>query len=396
MNIIKFKEYLKESKIMKINKKIFFTSDTHFQDERLNLYGRDLMFKNANEVDDYIVKKWNELVGENDLVIHCGDVSMTEDGLKILKKLKGELWLVKGNYDKSVEDGGTAKYKINDDILSKYFKKIIDELEIEIGGEPIYINHYPTNCKDDVMNICGHIHGTWKVQRNMINVGVDAWHFVPVSEDLIKFQINGIRKHYDQNVFAGELLSNIKKRNFNIKILRAPEYDKVASFDDNKDIVIFLAGPIQGTDPNKIWQEELIKKIQNKIKNIKLNKNIIMASPRRLDKPEKFIYDEQVEWESHYLNKAGNNGIIVFWLAKEFEKIDGRSYAQTTRFEIGEWFAKGKNINNFKISIGIQNGFNGSKYIIHKFKKEYPDLEIQNNLEKLSNEILEYIKILNK
>lgn len=191
--------------------KRFFTSDLHFDDERLNLYGRDLMFKNSKEVDEYIIKKWNETVGDNDLVIIIGDISMTKDGLDNLKKLKGEKWLVKGNYDISKNDGGTAKYEISDEILSEYFTNIMNELEVDVNGEKIYINHYPTNRKPQMMNIVGHIHGTWKVKRNMINVGVDAWHFVPVSEDLIKFQINGIRNHYDENVFMDEIKINDKK-----------------------------------------------------------------------------------------------------------------------------------------------------------------------------------------
>lgn len=43
--------------ITKTNKKRFFTSDIHFCDDRLNLYGRDLMFKNSDDVDNYIIKK---------------------------------------------------------------------------------------------------------------------------------------------------------------------------------------------------------------------------------------------------------------------------------------------------------------------------------------------------
>ena len=188
---------------------IFFTSDLHFQDNRLNLYARDLLFKSSEEVDNYIIEKWNKTVGEKDLVILVGDVSMTKEGLENINKLNGEKWLVKGNYDISEKDGGTAKYEISDKILSKYFTKVVDELEIEIGGEMVYINHYPTNAKSNLFTIAGHIHGTWKVQRNMINVGIDAWHLFPVSEDRIKFQINGIRKFYDQNVFAGELNQNL-------------------------------------------------------------------------------------------------------------------------------------------------------------------------------------------
>lgn len=392
MDIIKFGQFLNEKKTTKMNKKIFFTSDTHFQDERLNLYGRDLIFKNSQEVDDYIISKWNEVVSENDLVIHVGDVSMTAKGLEKLNKCNGEKWIVKGNYDKSIEDGGTAKYEINDKILKKYFSKIVDDLEIEVGGETIFVNHFPTNCKNDLMNICGHIHGTWKVQRNMINVGTDAWHFVPVSEDLIKFQINGIRNHYDQNVYAGELKANIKHINGKIKVLRAPEYDNVATFEENKDFVIFLAGPIQGTNSEKMWQEELIKKIQNRLKDTKLSKNVVIASPRRLEKPKEFKYEEQVDWESFYLDKASKQGIILFWLAKEEEKVEGRSFAQTSRFEIGEWFAKGQNIDNFKILIGIQQGFEGERYITYKFKQNYPNIDLQTNLDSLSDEVVKLIK----
>ena len=76
-----------------MSRKIFFTSDLHFQDERLNLYGRDLMFNNSQEVDDYIIRVWNEKISVEDLVIVVGDVSMTREGLDNLKKLNGEKWI---------------------------------------------------------------------------------------------------------------------------------------------------------------------------------------------------------------------------------------------------------------------------------------------------------------
>ena len=156
---------LEKTRLNKSNskRKRFFTSDLHFQDERLNLYARDLMFENSKEVDNHIIKTWNKTVDKNDLVILVGDISMTKDGLKNLDKLNGEKWLVKGNYDIPVEKGGTAKYEISDEILSKYFTKIVDDLELEIGGETVYINHFPTNAKSEFFNMVGHIHGTWKV-----------------------------------------------------------------------------------------------------------------------------------------------------------------------------------------------------------------------------------------
>ena len=107
------KNQIKEKMIMeestKKQRKRFFVSDTHFNDSRLNLYGRDIRFKNAKEVNDHIIKVWNESIGKNDLVYHLGDISMDREGLDILNQLNGEKILIKGNYDISVEDGGTAK-----------------------------------------------------------------------------------------------------------------------------------------------------------------------------------------------------------------------------------------------------------------------------------------------
>ena len=373
----------------KEERKRFFVSDLHFDDERLNLYGRDILFKNAKEVNEHIVFRWNSVVGEKDLVIVVGDVSMTRDGLEILNRCNGEKWLVKGNYDISTEEGGTAKYEISDKILSKYFTKVVDDLEIEIGGETVYINHFPTNTKESMFNITAHIHGLWKVGRNMVNVGADANHFTPMSEDWIKFQMNGIRVHYDQNVYAGELMANIVHRKGEIKILRAPEYDNVATFEENKDIVVFMAGPAQGCEN---WQEEFMKKIQEELKGVKINKNIVFCNPRRLEKPKNFIYEEQVDWESFYLSKAAIQGFIVFWFAKETEKITGRSFARTSRFEIGEWFAKGQMIPGFKMIVGREDGFEGFEYIENRLKSADEKFKPNTTKKEMIEEIVELIK----
>jgi len=90
-----------------------------------------------------------------------------------------------------------------------------------------------------MFNICGHIHGLWKVQRNMINVGVDAWHFIPVSEEQIIFYMNGIKKHYDANVFAGELEPNnvkqdiiVDKHKFQLNWVKEETIDNLWSTED--------------------------------------------------------------------------------------------------------------------------------------------------------------------
>ena len=252
---------LEESK--KKEDKRYFLSDTHFSDSRLNLYGRDIIFKNSKEVDEHIIKRCNEVIPKDGILYHLGDVAMDLEGLENINKIycKKKI-LIKGNYDININDEsgkGTAKFEVTDKILLKYFDEVYDELEIEIGGEAVYLNHFPVNARADCINVMGHIHGIFKISRNILNCGVDANHFTPWNSEGIKFQINGIRNHYDQNCFPNELISSVKNRHGKVKILIAPEYNKVATFCENPDIYVFLAGPATGCDD---WQSKFIKKIK--------------------------------------------------------------------------------------------------------------------------------------
>jgi len=176
----------------------YFISDTHFGDDRLNLFGRELVANNSEEIDNIIITNYNNKITNDDTVYFLGDVALSSEGLKKVSLLNGNKILIRGNYDQqfSVEE------------LSIYFTEVCDNMTIYIDDEPIFLNHYPVDASQNLFNLVGHVHSLWKVQKNMINVSIDAWHFQPVSEDMIRFQIGGIRKHYDQNVFAGELESN--------------------------------------------------------------------------------------------------------------------------------------------------------------------------------------------
>ena len=92
--------------------------------------------------------------------------------------------------------------------------------------------------------------------------------------------------------------------------------------------VIFLAGPIQGAVD---WQSTAIELIK------KENPHIIVANPRRRCLDGEFDYEAQVDWETFHLRRAGENGVIMFWLPKETDHDHNRAYAQTSRVELGEW-----------------------------------------------------------
>lgn len=154
-------------------------------------------------------------------------------------------------------------------------------------------------------------------------------------------------------------------------VIRPPEQAEI----DNP--IIFLAGPIQGASD---WQARAIEILHS------ANPDLVIASPRRDSFGERFDYREQVDWETEYLRRAGFNGVILFWLAKEQEQIPGRSYAQTTRFELAEWVTEHK-YTGAKVVIGIEEGYSGARYVRHRLR-EYDGIPVVDSLETVCQEAL--------
>ena len=137
--------------------------------------------------------------------------------------------------------------------------------------------------------------------------------------------------------------------------------------------VIFLAGPIQGAPD---WQSKAVSIIHS------LDKDVVVASPRK-DYPEgSFVYERQVDWETHFLNLAGKSGVVAFWLAVQAIETPSRSYAQTTRFELAEWKMKHQ-FEGAKITIGIEEGFGNARYIRRRFGQDCPEVKIADTLEEM-------------
>ncbi len=133
--------------------------------------------------------------------------------------------------------------------------------------------------------------------------------------------------------------------------------------------IIFLGGPIQGAP---LWQPEAANLIHSR-------KDIIVASPRK-DYPEgTFVYERQVDWETHYLGLAKKLGAVMFWLAKQAEDTPGRSYAQTSRFELGE-AKKDHERYGIKLIIGIEPGFGNERYIRRRFGQDCPSVPVLGSL----------------
>lgn len=143
-----------------------------------------------------------------------------------------------------------------------------------------------------------------------------------------------------------------------------------------KQKTIFLAGPIRGAAD---WQSELCESFSDT--------ELVFANPRRVNMSAQCNWDKQVEWETFYLN---NSDIIVFWLPGESEHIPGRDYAQTTRFELGEWLAKSKYQKNKRIIVGVADEIYGKRYFAKRIRDGYPNVYFCDTFDEVKSKLREY------
>lgn len=150
-----------------MDKKIWFTSDTHFGHIKDFLWS-PRGFNSIEEHDEIIIKNWNELVAPEDEVYHLGDVMLNdnEHGLECINCLNGKIHLIVGNHDTSIR---IELYKQCPNIVSIDCAK-----EIKIGKNYFWLCHYPTitaNYDDNkpwakhLINIYGHTHQTEKFYK---------------------------------------------------------------------------------------------------------------------------------------------------------------------------------------------------------------------------------------
>jgi hypothetical protein len=125
---------------------------------------------------------------------------------------------------------------------------------------------------------------------------------------------------------------------------------------------VFLAGPIQGAPD---WQKEAVTAMHHR--------KVVIANPRCRHRHDD--YNGQVDWELRNLQKASiNGGAVFFWLAKPDPDVvqpPGRAYAQTSRFELGEWVGRFAERREGNLVIGIEAGFTNERYIRRRLSQLY-------------------------
>ena len=183
--------------------KIYFTSDTHFGHENIIKFS-NRPYSSVEEMNIDLISKWNEVVPEDGVVFHLGDFAFgrAHNWINPLNELNGEIHLIIGNHDnKNLKQGFAAK-----------FKSISPQLRLNIGGQIIYLNHYPFLCYGGsymkTIQLFGHVHttknGCTGLDKNRLfnlfplqyDVGVDNNDYKPISYNevltIINKQIDGV------------------------------------------------------------------------------------------------------------------------------------------------------------------------------------------------------------
>lgn len=176
---------------MKGDTMIWFTSDWHFCHDRAFIY-EPRGFKNVYEMNETIIKNYNNVVQPNDDVYCLGDCMLNDNelGIKCIKQLKGNIHIILGNH---CTDTRAELYKTCWNVV-----EVELALRFKYNGYHFFLTHYPCftgNLKKESLKQCtcnlhGHTHQKDKFFNNnpyMYNVALDAHNCTPVSiEQIIK------------------------------------------------------------------------------------------------------------------------------------------------------------------------------------------------------------------
>ena len=203
---------------------IYFTSDLHIQHVRILELMPTRPWETLEDMNQGLIKNFNQMIGHDDFVIFLGDVVMGHKYTtipKYLSLLHGRKVLVMGNHDLAFldprpgkEEDGEQQY-INAGFTKVYRGQVQLEKILLECNEPIpydlshvMVSHFPFAGTADHDNyearyadymvedkgqylFSGHTHQLIPVTRNRnINVGVDAWNFFPVALDTLMLTVN--------------------------------------------------------------------------------------------------------------------------------------------------------------------------------------------------------------
>ena len=172
---------------------VFFTADTHFGHDAIVKFC-ERPWPNSKVMDRALVRNWNSVIKEEDTVYILGDFTMagpskTNEVEKIVSKLNGTKILVIGNHDRLKMHNYTdiGFYQVAYPFLTFNNWYMVHDPSLAVA------------CPKNSIVLSGHLHGLYgksnigPKDQTIIDVGVDAWNYTPVSYKQIIEEIENVK-----------------------------------------------------------------------------------------------------------------------------------------------------------------------------------------------------------
>ena len=178
---------------------VFLVSDTHFGHKNIcKFIGPDGVtplrpWDDVDEMDEALVKNWNEVVRPSDKVYHLGDVAINKKHLSTVGRLNGDKVLVKGNHD---------RFKLEE--YTPYFSDIKGCHEMK-GMVLTHVPIHPDGLNRFPVNVHGHLHAYRvkmhyeEIDYRYFNVSVEQINYRPISLDELRKRIAEQRELFMSN-----------------------------------------------------------------------------------------------------------------------------------------------------------------------------------------------------
>lgn len=176
---------------------IHFISDTHFFSDNIIRYC-NRPFVDAEDMNEQLIERWNEVVAPDDTVYHLGDFVMhqSENIPPILERLNGHIILVRGNHETkrklAVLEQFPDKVEIKDIAYLQYKQLFFVMCHMPMTN-PDFLDMVVQD-NSEVVVVHGHVHDKVKFftpDTHSFNVSADVIDFAPVNIDVLYDLVKG-------------------------------------------------------------------------------------------------------------------------------------------------------------------------------------------------------------
>lgn len=142
----------------------YYIADSHFFHAELNEHMDRRGFGSVEEMNEYMIRQWNNKVRKRDEVMILGDFSWggAAETMEVLNRLNGRLYLLEGNHDHFLAKKG---------MVTERFQWVKPYAEVSDDGRKVILCHYPIMCykgqyypeqkgRPRAYMLYGHVHDT--------------------------------------------------------------------------------------------------------------------------------------------------------------------------------------------------------------------------------------------